>query len=335
MLASLALAGVAAGQPVPGDALRARVEAELGRMRGPLRANLGHYALVFPVEQSDLLAFLRPVRVYGKPGDLHLGTDHGAEPHGGGLLAFLLAWWRPDGRAADLRDRYRFGPDAEGTALAELYASLRRQVYLPVPGRAPDAIDAALPGEPVLPRVRFRRPGGDVAEADAYQLLGLLVEREPDLDAPWTNHQGQRLTAALLLDHVRRVYLTSSDTPGEPADHSHLHLVDLLLAASARSGSDPEEIQQRFLAVEMSRRAFEPADANAVLAHHAESLGRLVADPRVGWSPPERAQARAWLAWLEAERFRDLASEEWYELTHLLLGLRLVDAHRERLAGGE
>jgi hypothetical protein len=304
-------------------------------VREPLRANLGHYALVYPVEQADLTAFLRPIRVYGEPGDLHLGSEHGAEPHGGGILAFLLAWWRPEGRAAQLSDRYRFGLDDEGTPLAALYDSLHRQVYLPVAGRRLEAIEGALPADPVLPRVRFRRPGGGQADVDAYQLLGLLVTWEPDLEAPWTNPLGQRLDAALLLDHARRVYLTSTDTPGEPADHSHLHLVELLLAASRRTGADPEEIQQRLLAVELRRREFDPEDGSLVLAHYVESLGRLLADPRVRWSAGERAQARDWLAWVEAHHFRDLAREEPHRLTHLLLGLRLVDEHRARLLAGD
>lgn len=187
----------------------------------------------------------------------------------------------------------------------------------------------------MLPRVRFRRPGGRHADVDAYQLLGLLVAREPDLAAPWTNHRGQRLDAALLLDHARRVYLTGTDTPGEPADHAHLHLVELLLAASRRTGADPEEIQRRFLAVELRRREFDPEDGSLVLAHYVESLGRLLADPRVRWSAGEREQARDWLAWVEARHFQELAREEPHRLTHLLLGLRLVDESRSRLLAGK
>jgi len=67
-----------------------------------------------------------------------------------------------------------------------------------------------------------------------------------------------------------------------------------------------------------------------LLAHYAESLGLLLADPRPRWSADERTQVRAWLGELDA-RFTSLESEESRRLAHLLRGLRLVREHAERL----
>lgn len=182
--------------------------------------------------------------------------------------------------------------------------------------------------------MRFRVPGitGDRAvEVDAWTLLGLLVTLEPDPSATWTSHLAQHLSANLLLGETRGYYLASRDTPGEPPDHSNLHLVELLLDASRRGATDPDPIKQHFLAVELSRRQFDPADGTLVIAHYVESLGLLLADARLRWSAAERQQVRDWLGWVEAEPFRDLASVDPPRLTHLLRGLRLIRKNRQRL----
>jgi hypothetical protein len=335
LFAGLVLIPAAACEPaprdVPGLQLAARVESHLEGKKVLLEEDLGHYGLVFPVEQATLLAFMRQIRAFGGDRELVLGTAYGFESHGGGLLALLFEHWKPEGRAPELRDRFGFEQNHADVSLAAIYASHRAQIFLPVPGRASGAIDGAIPDSPQLARMLFRVAGIEAVEVDAYSFLGLLVIHEKDFEHSWTNSQGQPLSAALLLEHARRYYLASRDSAGEPADHSNLHLVQLLLATSRRLGQDPEEIQRHFFEVELARRVFDPSDAALVVAHYAESLGRLLADPRVRWSPPEKEQARAWLAWLEENHFRDLDAVAPRHLTHLLRGLRLVREHRARL----
>ena len=303
----------AAPPAVPAPDLAARVESVLEREKARLVEDLGHYALVFSVEQAQLLAFMRPVRVFGETHELVLGTAQGFEPHGGGLLALLLDLWRPEGRAAKLGDRFTFEASGATLPLSAIYASHRSQIFLPDSGNSPQ-----------LPRMRFRVPGAPVVEVDAYQFLGLLIEHETDLAKNWTNSLGQRLSVALLLEHARRFYLASRDSASEPKDHSGLHMVELLLAASRLRGDDPEPIQRHFLEVELARRDFDAKDAALLLGHYAESLGRLVADPRVVWTAQEKEQVNDWLGWLEETHFRDLDAIAPRHLTHLLLGLRLV-----------
>ena len=316
----LAAACGSAPRELPGLDLAARVELVLDREKARLVQDLGHYALVFPVDQTELLAFMRQIRVFGDAPELVLGVVQGFESHGGGLLALLLEHWRPEERAAELSDRFAFESTAVSVPLSAIYASHLDQIFLPVPGNTPK-----------IARMLFRVPGAQGVEADAYQFLGLLIEHEMDLERIWTNSQGQRLSGALLLDQARRYYLESRDTASEPEDHSNLHLVEVLLASSRRQGRDPEEIQRHFFEVELQRRDFDPEDEPLLLGHYAESLGHLVADPRVHWSSREKAQARDWLAWLEEGHFRDLEAIEPRHLTHLFLGLRLVDEHRARL----
>lgn len=275
---------------------------------------------------------MAPVRVFGQGEDEWvLGTDHGFELHGGGVLALLLDHWRPDGRPATLDDAFPFARHGTSLPLAAIHAAQRRQVFLPVPGRPPTEIDGALPDPPVLARMRLPRPGGGAVEVDAYAFLRVLAVHARDLDAVWVNRVGQHLSAALLLEHARRHYLSTRDTRAEPQDHSELHLLEVLLPAGRRRGTAPEPLQQRFLRVELARRDFAPDDAGLMLGHYAQSLGRLLADERVRWSAEERARVRRWLRWLADAHFRDPAAEDPRALAHLLHGLRLVQAHRARL----
>ena len=89
LLAALALMQGAACEParrnVPAPDLAARAESVLNREKALLVEDLGHYALVFSVEQAQLLAFMRQIRVFGDAAELVLGTAQGFEPHGGGL----------------------------------------------------------------------------------------------------------------------------------------------------------------------------------------------------------------------------------------------------------
>ena len=287
-------------------------------------------SLVLPVPQQQLLTFMKQIRVFGDLGGLVLGTPNGFESHGAGLLDLLFATWRPEGRAPRLDDAFWFETNRARLPLAALYASHRNEIFLPVPGVATEEIRGALPDRPQLPRMRFEVLGPAPVETDSYHLLLLLTAHEPDLSATWSNSAGQRLSAALLLDHARDYYLASTDTPAEPADHSNLHLVEVLLNASRRRNEDPDAIKRHFLAAELRRDAFEPADETLLLAHYAESLGLLLADPRTRWSAEERGQVRTWLDRLDT-RFAKREAEESRRLAHLLRGLRLVQEHAERL----
>jgi hypothetical protein len=335
--AALALAACApetadVADELPGRSLLARVEAQLEPALPALAAtDLGHYALVHPVAPDALRTFMRQIHLYGERDALVPGSAYAVESHGGGVLALLYETWRPHGRAPGPQDAFDFESRGEAVPLAALAASHRRQVFLPVPGRAPEALAGELPDTPQLPRLRYGLPAHAAVEVDAWRFLSWLARHEPDLARPWSNALGQTLSAELLLEHARRHYLATRDAPVAPADHSSLHGVELLLAASAREGSDPEEIQQRFLRVELARRDYAARDRAELLGHHAESLGRLLADPRVCWSGQEPAQARAWLAWLEAEGLPETAGVAARHLTHLALGLRLVRDHGERL----
>jgi hypothetical protein len=332
LLALLLLEGSPIRAQPPTEAIAAqeltrRVEAWLARPQ--TRLDLGHAALIRPVDPDTLDAFVAQVRVFGRnEREFVLGTDYGPELHGGATLALLWDHWRPEGRRPVAEDRIFFPRSGVTLALGDLQAAHRHHVYLPAAeGKNP----AALPRSPALARMQLPRPGGRSVDVDAWAFLRMAAFHEPDLSRSWTNARGQRLSAETLLDHARRVHRTAVDVPGEPEDHGRLHLVEILLADARRRQRDPHEIQQRFVRVELARREFDPDDEALLLGHHAESLGRLLAEPRVSWSADDRARARRWLAWLVASRFRDLAKVEPSSLAHLLLGLRLVREHAGRL----
>jgi len=325
----------------PGMQLRARVEAHVHRQKGVLKADLAHYALVFPIEPEDFATYMQQVLLRFDGSDVVLGGAEGVESHGGGLLAFLFDHWRPSSRAAVLTDRFWFEANRSRLELAQIYRSHQHQIFLPVPGRKPDAIDGMLPETPQLARMqlRSRAPTGGVAsvEADAYSFLRLLAEREEDLSRTWVNRLGQTLSADLLLSQAWDRYLAKSNPDDELADHSNLHLVEVLLAFSRRRASsampdtdrrDANEIKRRFLAVELRRTDFAADSWSLRVGHHLESLGRLLDDPRVAWSPDEKRQVKDWLRSLDKAADRDL---DGAEVAHFLKGLRLIEQHRAKL----
>jgi hypothetical protein len=171
------------------------------------------------------------------------------------------------------------------------------------------------------------------AESDAYKFLGLLVAHQEDPAATWTNHLHQTLSVDLLLRNTRDYYLTNRTTAGELADHSNLHLVEVLLAWDRRRGEPhgADAIKRRFLEVELARTRFEGEDGSEALAHYVQSLGRLVADPRVSWQPDEKRRVKGWLRKLEREHFQDLEAARLEHLAHLLKGLRLIGENEARL----
>lgn len=344
LLALAGLAGAASPDGFPGMRLLARLEAQLGAQREVLRGNPAHGGLVFPVEEPDLLAFLQQIRFQRDGEDVALGSDYGAETHGGGLLALILEHWRPGARPVRLTDRFTFAGGRGSLALAEVQRSHERQVFLPVPGTAPEQIQGRLPADPQLARMRFRYAvagrSPETIETDAYSLLRLLALREPELTRSWTNHLGQRLSADLLLRQAWDRYLSGPQAPAAGADHSWLHLPEILLSYQRRRAGqpgttgaalDPNGIKARFLAVELAQTRFEAEDWSENLAHYAESLGHLLSDPDVVWKPAERRAVRAWLADLETRRFARLEGLGPDELCHLLRGLRLVAERRALL----
>jgi hypothetical protein len=318
-LAALVATGCAPDAPrddFPGMRLLARVEARLEREKPALRQTLlDHYGLLFPVEPQELHAFMRHVRVHGDGPDLALGTEFGPESHGAGLLRMLFDLWRPGGRAPRLDDRYPFEGSGE-LELGRLYRAYQQQLVLPDSG---------------LPRLRFRfgLPGGPLRDVDldAYKLLSLLIELEPDPTRTWKNRAGQTLGVELLMARVRAHYLASAAPSSDPADHSQLHLVELLVAF----GGELEAVQAHFLSADLAQEAFEPKDASFLLSHTAESLGRLLQAPGLGWSEADAQRVTRWLAALERTRFLDVEREELESLCHLARGLRAVRAHQAKL----
>jgi hypothetical protein len=314
--AALACAPERPQGPLPGLALLARVEARLERERAALRPMLDHYGLVFPVEQSELHAFMRQIRVHGDGDDLALGTDFGPESHGGGLLRLLVDHWRPEGRAPRPADAYRFERSGRTLELARIQGAQRRQLVLPEAG---------------LPRLRFRfaLPGGPArdVELDAWKSIAVLLAWEAEPEREWTSRSGQQLSLARLMERVRAHYLARPAPASDPPDHSELHLVELL----ALYGRDLEPVRARFLAADLGPQALAPADASFLLGHTAEALGRLLAAPALRWSDADARGVAAWLAQLEAERFRDVEREDLESLCHLAHGLRAVRAERRKL----
>ena len=336
-----ALAGAARAGDLPGDPLRARVEAHLQREREALKADLPHYALVSPIQPEELDAYMRQVWLRFDARDVALGGAEGVESHGGGLLAFLFDHWRPASRAPALEDRFWFEANRTRLPLARIHRAHEHQIFLPVPGRTAETIDGRLPGSPQLARMqlRFRAPTGGIrsVEVDAYSFLRLLAEREPDLSRSWVNRLGQTLSADLLLGQAWDHYRAPRSPEDELTDHSNLHLVEVLLAFSRRETSassperrppEPNEIKRRFLAAELQGNPPKDESWTLRVGHQLESLGRLLDDPRVAWSADEKRQVKDWLRSLDEARDGRL---DGVEVAHFLKGLRSIEQHRARL----
>jgi hypothetical protein len=326
----------------PGMALQARVERYARSQQAAWKADLPHYALVFPIDSGDLDAYMAQVLLRFDGRDVVLGSAEAVEAHAGGLLAFLLANWRPNSRAPALTDRFWFASNRSRVALSQIYQAHEHQIFLPVPARTTDAIDGKLPQTPQLARMqlRYRAPAGGVVsqETDAYSFLRLLAEREADLSRTWVNHLGQTLSADRLLSQAWEHYVARREPDDELADHSKLHLVEVLLAFSRRraaSGTpgaqplDPNQIKRRFLAVELRRTDFSRDDWELRVGHYLESLGHLLDEPRVEWLADEKRQVRNWLRRLDRSSDHDLAG---VEVAHFVKGLRAIAAQQAKLA---
>jgi len=318
------------GPPAARQAARAH---EALAARAPeLRADLSHRALLEPVPAAESERRLAHVGFERGAEGLWVGSGGRVEPHGGGVLDFLLRAWRPGGRPSRPDDAFPFanGP----LALGELYASHRRQVFLPE--------DASRP-----PRMRFVLPDGRggtrIVERDAFYLLGLLVAREADPSATWTNGVGQALSVDRLLGRVLAVDRAPPPPLDADLDHGRLHAVELLLAWRARrldagraEPFDPEALRDRLLAVDPCRAPEGDASPEArereveCLAHRVESLGRLADEPAVRWSPEDAARVVRLLEALETGALRDPRSVDVAHLVHFALGLDRLRASAPR-----
>jgi hypothetical protein len=329
---ALALAGLAAcagagcggaPEPVPGLALAARLEAYVAREAARWEDDAHHRGLLAPLPPEALDAFLSQIMFFSDRHGVVLGTAYRVEPHGGGVLRLLDTHWRPGGRRPGPADRVRFEQNGRSLAFGDLVEGYRRRLLPPAAGAA-------------LPRMRFEQPtqngGMEVVETDAWAFLALLVARDEDLARTFANVAGHETSADRLLRQAWHHYIAARDPEQELRDHGSLHRVELLLAyARRRPELDPSAIQRRFLGIELARRDSEEADASLRLGHHAESLGWLLAEPRIAWDAGARRAARDWLQWLEVNRFRALEAEEVCPLSHLLAGLRRVREHRAAL----
>jgi len=295
-----------------------------------------HQGLVFVPPQDELRRFMTRIVPRRAGRDLVMGSAHGTELHGGGVLGILVDYWRPEGRRAVLEDRYPFSSTRAPLALAEIYDSHRRQLYLPIPGKEPAQVAGAIPDAPRLSRMLFpqlQNGRSKTLQADAYSFLRILLLYEEDPAATWTNNLGQRLSADLVLGHAWDHYRSGRTAEEEFEDHSYLHLPEILLAYARRQPGqrDPNEVKRRFLSNELERTDYGGYEASEALGHYADSLGFLLAEPRIEWSSAEKRQVLEWLADLEAERFATLDDIPYQHLAHLLRGLRAVESHRARL----
>ncbi len=326
-----------APRPLPGAALLREAEARLAERSEELQQSPGHAALVGEVRQDDLADFMARIVPMRDGAEIVMVSLGGIERHGGGVLALIATLWRPEGRPAALSDAFPFAATGRAWPLREIYESLRWQLYLPVPGVEPDRIAGRLPDAPQLARVRVRhRLRGPPREEDldGYAALGLLVRFQEDLDAEWTNRTGQVLSARRLLDDAWRHYQVPLGAEVEARDHGYLHLVEILLAYDRRRPPDlrdPDALKRRLLDVELARSEFGAVPASEALGHYADSLGRLISDDRIHWSPEDAEIVRGWLTSLESTHRSAFEDAPVEHLSHLVRGLRRIEANAARL----
>lgn len=325
-LGALLLAGACLGdppEPEPGEALAARVAAALDTRRGELDGDVFHRALVSPVAPTEVDALLQRVafRWDGHSAVFFFGRT--PEPHGGGVLDFLLGHAGPGAGPAPLSQAVTFPQNGRRLLLEEIFEGHRAQIHLP---------EADAPGSR-LPRMRFAVPEGPrrtrTVERDAHRMLHALATRDDAVDAPFEGHGGQTLSTRALLDRAARVYLRDPPATWEPSDHGHLHLVELLLAWHGRRQGPPaaeglERLTRRLLDVDLPR----PGLGDEVVAHQIESLGRLVTAPGVALSEADQEHVRGFLQTVESERFLDPGETPIAQLAHVAAGMQRIQAAR-------
>lgn len=340
VLLALFLACTPESPPAPssGAGLRVRVETRLGAERADLLQSIGHYGLVYEVGQEELHRFMSQIFLLRDGADIVMAAEGGIELHGAGVLDLIAKLWEPKGQAAQLADAFPFVRNERAVPLREIYDSMRMQIFLPVPLLGGEEIDGPLPVSPQLPRmsVRHRRTGRlEAVELDAYNALDLLLRYEPDLQATWRNRQGQRISVAILLESVWAHYVAPRSAREEFADHSYLHLPEVLLVYRRRQNvevrHDPNALKERLLAVELERQEYGGYDASEALSHYVESLGFLLAEPDISWTKAEKEKVRMWLHDVATVRLTEISDVPLQHLAHLHRGLTRIEANADRL----
>jgi hypothetical protein len=315
-----------------------RVAARLESARADLRQSIGHYGLVYGVSQDELHRFMAQIYPRRDGPDIVMAALGGIELHGGGVLELIATLWRPDGRSAELHDAFPFTLSKRAIPLQEIYDSMRMQIFLPVPTIDTEKIAGQLPAFPALPRMRVQHATHgrlETTELDAYNALALLLRYEPDLHDIWENRIGQRISAAVLLDNTWGHYVIPRSAEEEFADHSYLHLVEILLAYNRRLDvdrqRDPNELKKRVLSVEVERTEYGGYEVSEALGHYVESVGFLLAEPDIVWSKTEKTKIRRWLRDRGRVLLDGVDEAPVQHLAHLLRGLARIEANAARL----
>lgn len=168
--------------------------------------------------------------------------------------------------------------------------------------------------------------------ADTYQFFAAAMAYVPfaEWGARWRTFDDRMVSLDDLMRSTIAVYLHAWNGT-EVTDHSVLH-PDILVRYLIRRGEDPAPLQRMFLARELS---FDLAQrAPSEVAHYAQTVAELVANPALTWSDAERAQIRQWLdavrTWVFTQGLGHGGAV--YEVTHLWRGLDvLVTTHPEWL----
>ena len=327
---------VSAQLPASVSRLKPALEAVLNERRVELATDIGHYGLVFTPTPEMLQAFLDQVEAREHRGGFVVTLRNYFDParyparesHGGTFLSALLGFWRPDGRPARLQDRWTFANGAR--VLDDIYVGHKKQLFIPPNESAPPLPVILLP---------FESNGKTVVEAaDAYQVVLLVIEHTPAerFGETWANIVNQSLSVDRVVDQVRTAYLADRRTGVVSADHTSYHAMEILVKHAQKAATKPDfsEVARRFLEVELSETELLKNEMlrDALVSHYIQSLGYLLSYDRLELSAEQKAQVRAWLGTV-VRYFPDSRLEvaDVHELAHALHGLRLIEAHADKL----
>jgi hypothetical protein len=300
-----------------------------------------HYVLVYnDATPEDFAHYAAPLFFTGPKNNRVLWAEGDIENHGGGYLYDIFHHWKPHGRATRMSDSFFFARNGRSLTVRELYQSVKNQVTLerdekdPLFQRVVARLVKGPKAEPmVMPRVFLcaRATGHACVMKDSFHVLELLLENERQPTRGWKNVLGHTISVCSLFQATWQHYLHNVFTTDDYfEDHSRLHLVSLLVRYSDRCRTaNPNHIKARFLEGELAEEfGYRDEGYYSLVGHHLESLGRLVDDDRVTWSDEEKIQVREWLA-LHAPAFH--APIETFELTHALVGVRLIAKNAAKL----
>lgn len=189
-----------------------------------------------------------------------------------------------------------------------------------------------------LPRIDAQDGSGRMTGKrylDAYQFLAAAMRLIPvgAWDIPWITHTGDTLTFRALMDRVADTYLHHYQWTESVPDHGFLHLPALLARYYALAGQDPNIVKRAFLARELTAVLGKRLEGQSlsVVGHLTESLGALLAEPKVMWRDAEASMVRAWIQKVKAyvQTLDPAAVDD--ECAHLLKGLRLMAQHAAKI----